>query len=219
MSQRTYAIIAAYNEEKHIAAVVKETKKYCKNIVVVDDGSKDNTGKQAQEEHVTVLRHIINLGKGAAVKTGCDYALAQGAKIFVLVDADGQHEPKEIPHFLESLEGKDIVFGYRRMRKNMPFILKFGNKCIGLVTRFLYKMDLHDTQCGYRALTAKAYRKVRWRSADYSMESEIVANVGKHHLAYAEIPIATIYSDRYKGTTILDGIKIVLNMIFWRLTR
>ena len=219
MEKEVFAVIAAYNEEKHVGSVVRKTKKFCRNIVVVDDGSKDATSKEAEKSGATVLRHIINLGKGAAMKTGCDYAVKKGAKMLVLLDADGQHEPKEIPMFLNALEGNDIVYGYRKMRRHMPLILKIGNKSIGLFTRLLFRESLKDTQCGYRALTSRAYKKVRWKSSNYSMESEMIANAGKHRLKYDEVPIATIYSDKYKGTTVIDGVKIVMNMIFWRLTR
>ena len=114
--------------------------------------------------------------------------------------------------------GADIVFGYRKLDK-MPAVLKFGNWFIRLITRALYNIDLKDTQSGYRAFTAEAYKKIKWNSCDYSMESEMVTKAGKHHLKYKQIPIQTIYSDRYKGTTIIDGIKIVLNLIWWRLTK
>jgi len=185
----------------------------------VDDGSKDNTFNIAKKEEVIVLKHIVNLGKGAAIKTGCDYAIKNKADILVLVDADGQHEPKEIPIFLEKIKKNDIVFGYRTFNKKMPKILSFGNKFINFTIKILYGLDLKDTQCGYRALTSKVYRKLRWDSTDYAMESEMIANAGRHHLKYAQVPIATIYSEKYKGTTVLDGIKIVMNMLLWRLKR
>ncbi len=214
-----FIIIAAYNESKHISKVLKEIKKDYNNIVVVDDGSKDNTFNIAKKEEVIVLKHIVNLGKGAAIKTGCDYAIKNKADILVLVDADGQHEPKEIPIFLEKIKKNDIVFGYRTFNKKMPKILSFGNKFINFTIKILYGLDLKDTQCGYRALTSKVYRKLRWDSTDYAMESEMIANAGRHHLKYAQVPIATIYSEKYKGTTVLDGIKIVMNMLLWRLKR
>jgi len=214
-----WAVIPAYNEEKNITHVVSGVKKYIKNIIVVDDGSKDDTYELAKKAKVIVLRHIVNMGKGATLKTGCDYALKRGAKILIVIDGDMQHDPKEIPNFLNALKNKDIVFSYRKLYKRMPLLLKFGNWFINNTTKLLYGLNLRDTQCGYRAFTADAYKKVRWDSIDYSMESEMIANVGKHRLRYAEIPIQTIYSDKYKGTTPIDGIKIVLNMIFWRLTK
>ncbi|TKJ17306.1 dolichyl-phosphate mannose synthase [Candidatus Woesearchaeota archaeon B3_Woes] len=219
IDKNVWVVIPAYNESKHILDVIKKTKKYCSNILVVDDGSKDDTFKVAKKTNIIVLKHIINLGKGAAAKTGCDFALKKGAKKIILMDSDGQHDSSEIHKFLKALEEVDIVFGYRKFNKKMPFILKFGNNSINFITKLLYGVNLRDTQCGYRALRAKAYKKARWRSNGYSMESEMIANIGKRNLKYKEIPIQTIYSDRYKGTTIFDGIKIVFNMFLWRLKK
>jgi len=215
--KKLYVVIAAYNEEKNIAEVIKKTKKNCKNIIVVDDGSKDKTYSKAKKSGVGVLKHIVNMGKGAAVKTGCDYALSKGAKVIVLLDADLQHDPDEIPNFLKSLKKVDIVFGYRKLDENMPVVLRYGNWLINKITKLLYDINLRDTQCGYRAFTASTYKKIRWKAADYSLESEMIANTGKQHLRYKEIPIKTIYSDIYKGTTVIDGIRIIFNLLIWRL--
>ncbi|MBU0615371.1 MAG: glycosyltransferase family 2 protein [Nanoarchaeota archaeon] len=219
MPDSLWVIIPAHNEQKTIAQVIKQTKKFCKKIVVVDDGSKDSTSQLAEGQQVVVLKHIINLGKGAALKTGCDFAVSQGAKKMVVMDSDGQHDPAMIPVFLDKLKKVNIVFGYRRFDKNMPFIMKFGNWFINNAVWFLYRIKLKDTQSGYRAFTADAYEKIRWKALDYSMESEMIANAAKSKLRYAEIPIKTIYANKYKGTTVLDGIRIVFNMIFWKVKR
>jgi len=212
-----WVVIPAYNEARNIRDVVEGAKKYSSNIIVVDDGSKDKTYYNARKTNAIVLRHIVNLGKGAALKTGCDFAVMHKARKIVVLDADGQHDPNETPKFVKLLEDYDIVFGYRRFTNDMPFVLKFGNVFINYAINLLYGMRLKDTQCGYRAFTANAYKKIRWKALDYSMESEMIANTGKHKLKYKEIQIETIYSDKYKGTTIIDGIKIVFNMLLWRL--
>ena len=212
-------IIPAHNEQKHLSVVIRKTKKYSKNIVVVDDGSKDNTCGVAKKEGVTVLKHIVNLGKGAALKTGADYAVAHGADILLFMDSDGQHDPAEIPNFLNNLKGVDIVFGSRKRVGQMPFVFRFGNWFISFVNKLLFGIDIHDTQSGFRALTSEAYGRIRWKSTGYSVESEMIALAGKHKLKCREIFIKTIYSDKYKGTTVFDGIKIVLNMIWWRLAK
>jgi len=217
MKKKIFAIIPAYNEEKLISRVIKETKKYVDKVIVVDDGGKDKTAEIAEKSKAIVLRHLVNLGKGAALKTGCDYAVKNKADIIIAVDADAQHNPKEIPKFLESIKKYDIVLAYRKLNKNMPVILKVGNWFINKTINFLYGIKIKDSQCGYRAFTLKAYKKLRWKAADYSMESEMIAKIGKYNLRYAEIPIETIYSDKYKGTTILDGIKIVFNLFLWKL--
>lgn len=214
-----YVIIPACNEAKNIGDVIKKVRKHTNNIIVVDDGSKDKTYEIARKNKAVVLRHVVNMGKGAALKTGCDYALKQGAKKIIVLDADGQHDPKEIPVFLKNLNRNEIVFGGRKLNKKMPFVLKFGNLVLHQIAKSLYNIDIKDTQCGYRAFTANAYKKIRWKATDYSMESEMIANVSKNKLKYKEIPIETIYSDKYKGTTILDGMKIAFNMFLWKFRR
>ncbi|MAG07984.1 hypothetical protein CMO89_00780 [Candidatus Woesearchaeota archaeon] len=212
-----FAIIPAHNEGKNIGKVIDNVKAHTKNIIVVDDGSTDNTYNTAKEKGVILLNHIVNMGKGSAMKTGCEYAIKHDAKQIIFIDADGQHDPSEIPSFLEALKDVDIVFGYRRDYENIPFILRFGNWFINKSVKFLYNLDLKDTQNGYRAFNAGIYEKIKWRALDYSVESEIIANIGKNHLKYREIPIKTIYSSKYKGTTVIDGIKIVINMILWKI--
>lgn len=216
MKNSIWIVVPAYNEAKNISNIIKQIQNYSKNIIIIDDGSSDNTSTIAEKSDVIVLKHIINLGKGAALKTGCDYALKNGAEKIVVLDADTQHDPKDIPRFMENLVDNDIVFGFRKRNKNMPKILAFGNWFINNVIKFLYGVRIIDSQSGYRAFTAKAYKKIRWQSNTYSMESEMIANVGKHKLKYAQIPIETIYGDKYKGTTIIDGVKIVRDMFIWR---
>ncbi len=215
-----WVIIPAYNESKNIGGVIDRVKKITRNIIVVDDGSSDNTSEIARQRGVIALKHAINLGKGSSAKTGCDYVFRKKkAASVVLIDADGQHEPEDIPRFMENLKKKDIVFGYRGLNRNMPRILRLGNRLINLVIKALYSMDLRDTQCGYRAFTRRAYSKIRWKASDYSMESEMIVRAGKARLRYIEIPIRTIYSDKYKGTSVIDGIKIVLYMVLWRFSK
>jgi len=220
MNEDIWIIIPAYNEEKNIGKVIDKTKEYVKNIIVADDGSRDDTARIAKEKDVIVLKHIVNLGKGAVLKTGCEYALKKGAKIIIAIDADGQHDPAEIPKFIDAIkEDNDIVFGYREFTKEMPFVLKIGNLFINGVSSLLFGIKIKDTQCGYRAFTADAYKNIKWEAQDYYVESEMIINAGKKKLKYKEVPIQTIYQDRYKGTIFIDGIKIVLKMIGWKITR
>jgi len=210
-------VIPAYNEEKKISALLKKVKKFVKNIIVIDDGSSDNTYDVVKKESIHVLQHIVNMGKGAALKTGCEFAIRNGAKILIVIDADGQHDPAEIPKFIDNIKNNEVVFGYRCFNKRMPIILRYGNLFISKSAQLLFGIKLRDTQCGYRAFTKEAYRKIKWKASDYSVESEMIANVGKYHLKYKQIPIQTIYSDKYKGTTLFDGIKIVFNMFLWKI--
>lgn len=212
-----YAVIPAYNEQSNIADIIKKTRKYVGNVIVVDDGSRDKTKAKAEEAGAIALRHIVNLGKGAALKTGCDFAFKKGAEFILSLDADAQHNPDDIPRFIEKLKNYDLVFSYRKLSSKMPIVLRFGNWFISNIVRALHGVSLKDTQCGFRAFSRQAYKKIRWIASDYSMESEMIARVGMQKLKYVQIPIQTIYSDKYKGTTIIDGIKIVLNMVWWKL--
>src|SRR3989338_1971597 len=124
---RVAAIIPAYNEEKHIAEVIIGTKQYVKDVFVVDDGSKDKTTEYAKNAGAIVLCHIVNMGKGVALKTG--FEATKDFDVVITLDGDGQHDPKEIPRFLKTLEEQqaDIVIGGRKLNANMPFIFRFGN--------------------------------------------------------------------------------------------
>ena len=169
-----YVIIPACNEAKNIGDVIKKVRKHTNNIIVVDDGSRDKTYEIARKNKAVVLRHVVNMGKGAALKTGCDYALKQGAKKIIVLDADGQHDPKEIPVFLKNLNRNEIVFGGRKLNKKMPFVLKFGNLVLHQIAKSLYNIDIKDTQCGYRAFTANAYKKIRSTGASVALITSIV---------------------------------------------
>jgi len=216
--KKVWAVIPAYNEEREIFGIIKKAGKYVDKVVVVDDGSKDLTNSIARAAGVVVICHIINLGKGAALKTGCDFAVKKGAEYIVSIDADAQHNPDDIPRFIEKLDKYDIVFSYRKLSGKMPLVLRFGNWLISRIVSMLYGVSLKDTQSGFRAFSKNAYKKIRWNASDYSMESEMISRAGKQRLKYVQIPIQTVYSDKYKGTTVIDGIKIVFNMIIWKFT-
>jgi len=216
--QDVYIILPGYNEEKHIKKVIEQIEKEgFNNIIFVDDGSLDKTLDEAQKTNAIILKHEINLGKGSAVKTGCDYATAKGANMMVLMDSDGQHDPKEIRKFIKAQEKKDIVFGYRKFDENMPLVSKIGNIGLTFITTILFGMKIKDTQSGYRSFTTNAYKKIRWHSRGYGMESEMIARASKHKLKCAEVEIKTIYHDKHKGTTPIDGIKILINMLRFKL--
>lgn len=213
----TAVVIPAYNEGKTILEVITKTKKFAQSIIVVDDGSHDNTAVEAAKAGAVVLRHKVNLGKGAALKTGCDFAVQQGAQNIITMDADGQHDPKEIPLFIAALEQHDIVFGSRKTPQSMPGVFKFGNKAITWTLQLLYGVTVEDSQCGYRSFKSDVYKHLRWEATDYYIETEMAIRAGKKNLKHTTIPIETIYADKYKGTTIFDGVAIVTKMIGWRL--
>jgi len=209
------ALIPAYNEEAHIARVVSETKKYVDKVIVIDDGSRDATAERAKEAGATVLRHIINMGKGLALKTG--FEAVSAADIMITLDGDGQHDPKEIPRFISAVQHADIVIGARQMNSNMPFVLRAGNVLLHKAFSFLFHASIHDTQSGFRAFRGGVYEHIVWQSCGYSVETEMLIKARKKGLRCIEIPIKTVYLNAVKGTTVIDGIKILMDMLLWKL--
>lgn len=219
MNMRVAIIIPAFNEEKTIVSVLKEIKglDFNSQIIVVDDGSSDNTSRVVENEFkdVIVLRHAINLGKGGALKTGCEATKKIEADLIAMIDADGQHLPENLLEMVRMIEDKglDVVFGVRKIDDNMPVIFRLGNKLINSIVKLLFKINVSDTQSGFKVFKKSVYKKIAWQANDYFVETEIVINTGKNKLKYGELVIDTIYNDTYKGTTAFDGLKIIFNII------
>ncbi len=210
------AIIPCYNEERTITDIVGKVKKCVDKVVVVDDGSEDETARLAKEAGALVLRHATNIGKGAALRTGFKAAELLGADAVVTLDGDGQHEPEEIVNLLGALKDADIIIGIRKPNERMPGVFKFGNVFLNALFCNLFGVKVQDTQSGFRAFN-ECYKKLNWGSNDYRVETEVLTNIKKYNLQHKEIAIDTIYNDSYKGTTVLDGIRIAVSMILWRL--
>jgi len=216
---RTIAIIPALNEYQRLGAVINDACQYVDHIVVVDDGSQTPLKDHLKsDDRLTVLRHIINLGKGAALKTGVLWAKSNDYNTAVFIDADGQHAPREIPAMIDPIRRgqADIVFGVRKFHGSMPYMARLGNRFITKFLQLLYNIKVDDTQSGFRAIRLNSFDKICWQSPRYAVETEMIVNAGKHHLPYVQVPIETIYHDKYKGTTIIDGIRIMISMIAWR---
>jgi len=175
MGKGTAVIIPAYNEEKHIREVIRRVKHSVPKatIIVVSDGSKDRTVKIASDEGIIVINKKQNHGKGYVARIGCDYAYNKNYEQLILIDADGQHQPEDIPRLLKALEKADIVFTYR-VGKKQPTLYRFGNWGLNIMSLILYGITIKDTQSGMRAMNRKAYKQVRWKSNGYAMESEMI---------------------------------------------
>lgn len=210
----------AVNEVGRIGKVLRELKPYEIPVIVVDDGSKDDTAKIAEREGAIVLKHKINLGKGAGMKTGALAAFHLGADAVIFMDADGQHKAGDLPKFIKALgKGYDVVFGSRHLNLGAPLVRSLGNKFAPFLINFMFRIKVSDLTCGFRALTRKAYKIINWQSIRYGVETEMVAMTGKFKLKYCEVPVRTVYYDKFKGTTILDAVSILFEVIYWRLTR
>ncbi len=212
------AVIPAFNEGDRIGEVIKGTLKHASHVIVVNDCSTDNTSAVATACGATVLDLPVNSGAGYATRAGCDLALSTGAKIIVTIDADGQHNPDEIPKLIQLLNAEqlDIVFGFRPRNSEMPFINKVGGTLLYHLSNLLFNVAIKDTQTGFHAFTADCYPKLRWTSNRYAFVSEFIYKIYENKLRCKEVTVQTIYNDKLGGMRKRDGIKSIALMFLWR---
>lgn len=217
IKRNTWVVIPAFNESHYIGGVLAKISKITKNVVVVDDGSKDNTFVIAKKYTPHVIRHVVNLGKGSALKTGSEYAfIYQNARAVIFIDSDAQHDPKELPMFLTQLEKNDVVLGVRQM-DTMPFVRKIGNLLLSGCVKVLFGAFIPDILSGYKGFSKKAYSKIYWYSRRYGVELELAIRISKYKLPFVVVPIKTIYLNFDRGMTILDVLDMIIQIITWRL--
>jgi len=217
----TVALIPAYNEEKTVAGVVREAKKYVDMVVVVDDGSSDRTAVTAEEAGAVVVRHPYNMGYGAAVRTLMSAALSTGAQYAVLLDADGQHDPADIPKFLEKLkEGADVVIGNRFKTSKVPTYRKVGIQIIRLVLR-LFGVKIGDSENGFRAFNRKAL-EVLVRELEETwmgISSQTVYIASRRKLRIEEVPTTVRYKEETSSESpVAHGLSVLWTIIWTWLT-
>lgn len=219
IKKNTWVIIPGLNEEKYIATVLKKVRKHTDNIIVVDDGSQDKMPLIAKRYTPHVLLHAVNLGKGAALKTGCEYAFQSlGADAVIFMDSDDQHDPEELQLFYDALLTADIVFGIRSFDEKMPLFRILMNRLASFVIFVLFGSYIPDIPSGYKALTKKAYKKLAWNATDYAVEMEITARAAKYKIPFKTVPITTIYHDFERGMTILDSLRMITKILSWRIS-
>ncbi len=179
-------VVPAFNEEKRLGSVLSDLKKAKLPIYVVDDGSTDKTYSLAKKYGVNVTKLPQNSGKGAAMKIGAKLAFADGAGAVVYMDADGQHKVADLHYFVDALNiGEfDVVFGSRNLSLGVPFVRYVGNKAASILINMMFGIYVSDLICGYRALTKKAFEKVKWESDGYGVETEMVILAGLKKLKY-----------------------------------
>lgn len=189
-------VIPAFNEEKNIARVVRQAKDQGIDVLVVDDGSADGTVQCAKAEKAEVLTSESNHGKGAALMRGIQYFLSKHYKCLIMMDADGQHDPLEIPYFVRFLQehDADIVVGNRMGdAAGMPWIRRVTNIVMSGLISFITRQRIEDTQCGYRAVKRRVLEKITLNSAHFEIESEILLKAARMGFKIRSIPVRCVY--------------------------
>ena len=213
-------LVPAYNEETVIAQVLRDiVAAGYPDILVVDDGSADQTYEKAQiVAGVIVLRHFINRGKGAAVKTGIEGAKILDADVVVTMDGDGQHDPQEIAKMVRLVaDGHDVVLGTRMMnRETMPPWKILANQAGNFFTWMIHGLWVTDSQSGFRAYSRKAVACIETRTDRYEYDSEVIREIRRHGLKYVEMPITVRYTQYSQSKaarqTPLNGLKTLFKM-------
>ena len=221
--EKVWVVVPAYNEAQVIGEVIAGLIACFSHVVVVDDGSIDRTGERARAAGATVLRHIINLGQGAALQTGIDYVLAQGSEFIATFDADGQHNPGDLVVMLERLEesGADVALGSRflgsapgiSMQRRMALHVAL------LYQRMMSGVRLTDVHNGLRLFRREAAEKIRIHQNRMAHASEIIAEVLKCGLRIIEVPCVVRYTpySKRKGQNLSGGLQVILDLAMRRL--
>jgi glycosyltransferase involved in cell wall biosynthesis len=220
-----WVVCPAYNEAATILGVVTRVSEAGYNVVVIDDGSRDETYRLVAERATAAVRHPINLGQGAALKTGIDFALSQGAEAIVTFDSDGQHRVSDIPKLLDALANgrADFALGSRFLGQstNMPptrRVLLMGARLFATLTTGLRLTDAHN---GLRAFTRRGAAALQLRQNRMAHASEILADIARSRLRYVEVPVTIDYTaySLAKGQRAGDLVMILLDLFARRLHR
>jgi glycosyltransferase involved in cell wall biosynthesis len=191
-------LIPAYNASLTILKLIEKISKFVdkNDIIVVDDGSKDDTYAITQQTGAVVLSHKENKGKGEALKTGFKYALEKKYRALFTIDADLQHDPSSIPDFIQKADKNfnGILVGTRDINlKIMPFARWLTNNLTSMILSILSGQTIRDSQSGYRLISTQVLKKVRLKARKYDLESEILVKAGRMGFKIDAIPIRTIY--------------------------
>ena len=218
----TYVVLPAYNEATRIRPVLEDIASKGYNMVVVNDGSSDNTlevikqVKKEFPEKIHIFSLMINRGVGIATQTGFEAVLRFNPKYVVSMDSDGQHSADDLDEIIKPLvTGEaEAVIGVRPF-EDMPKTRSFANSVMNFLTKIFYRVDVSDSQTGFRAITVDALDKISINATGYLISSEFIREINDNNIPFAEVPIQTIYTPetQAKGTNVSVALKILLQMI------
>jgi glycosyltransferase involved in cell wall biosynthesis len=220
-------VLPAYNEAPVIGSVLRRIPSQIGSMpvvkVVVDDGSQDRTSEIARMQGAFVIRHLTNLGVGAATITGLRSAADLDVDFVVTMDSDGQHDPAEIEKLVATLiDGRfDVVIGSRiRDRRGMPGTRLAANLLLNALTYAVYRKIVSDSQSGFKVFSRQALEAMDLKSAGYEVCSEIIGEIYRKNLRYKSVPIKAAYTSysRAKGQHFLNGVNLILGLLL-RLVR
>ena len=193
---RVVVAMPAFNEERYIGTLVLKARKYAERVIVVDDGSSDGTAEIASLAGAFIIRHPENKGKGVAIQSILHEVRKKLPDVLVLLDADSQHNPDEIPRLIKPiLDGYDLVIGSRKdVKKSIPFYRRIGQKILLQSTRILARNRITDSESGFRAFSRRAITELKLSQKGFAVESEMIAVAEEKGLKITEVPISVKYT-------------------------
>lgn len=204
-------VIPCLNEERSIGALTRAAQCFVKRVYVVNDGSTDSTGSEARQNGAEVLDHATPRGKGRSLEAGLTRAYADGFKWAICMDGDGQHDPAEIPHFLQTAETNlpHLIIGNRIGReKSMPCVRRWVNAWMSARLSKLCAVGIPDSQCGFRMVELESWSKLSLQASAFEIESELLLQSLRAHYRIVFVPIKTVYGqERSKIRPIRDSIR------------
>ena len=218
-NEKIFVIIAAFNEARMIGNVAAQVRRLGYWTVVVDDGSKDGTRLEAFRGGALIIEHPFNLGQGAALQTGIDFALRQGAEVIVTFDADGQHSAADIARLVQALESRhaDFALGSRFLdnSSDIPLARRLLLKAAIAFTRLTTGLKLTDTHNGLRAMTRRGAAAIRLRQNRMAHASEMLSQIAASGLPYVEQPVTIQYTaySLAKGQKAKDSVMILMDLV------
>jgi glycosyltransferase involved in cell wall biosynthesis len=191
-------VIPCYNEAKGIAALVGRIRGLDLDVVVVDDGSDDNTAALAKQMGAKVLRNEARQGKGASLRKGFAFALQNSFEAVITMDGDGQHDPADIPRFIIYAHGREpcMIVGNRILdARGMPLIRWLTNHFMSWIISMICGQKVLDSQNGFRFISAAVLKNITLITDNFEIESEMLIAAGKKGFKIYSVPVKTIYSD------------------------
>ena len=210
------AAMPAYNEGKYIGSMVLKTMQYVDEVIIVDDGSTDDTSEIARLAGATVVRHDVNMGYGAAIQRILAEARKRNPEVLVLLDADTQHNPGEIPEIIKPVyNGYDLVIGSRKQQVgHIPRYRRIGQSIILFFTRFLSKDNLSDSECGFRVFSRKAIAVLDLKETGMAVSAETIAEASSKGLKVTEVPVNVTYTkDSSTLNPVAHGLEVLTRII------